>query len=88
MLRGDLQSRIVPVELESLTVEQRRTMSKLSREQDEARPTIVRALLELAAGVIKLLPTIDDSRLVHRMTDFNLVLRCVDQILNTQGKPA
>ncbi|MFF5201747.1 hypothetical protein ACFY3B_19310 [Micromonospora parva] len=86
VLRGDLQSRIVPVELESLTVEQRRTMSKLSREQNEARPTIVRALLELTAGVIRLLPTVDDSRLVHRMTDFNLVLRCVDQILNTQGE--
>ncbi|MGI5214950.1 hypothetical protein [Plantactinospora sp. CA-290183] len=86
VLRGDLQTRIVPVELESLDVEHRRAMSKLTKEQDEVRPTIVRGLLELTAAVIRMLPTVDDTRLTHRMTDFLLVLRCIDRILDTSGE--
>lgn len=86
VLRGDLQSRIVPIELRAIDEEDRAVLSDLERDQDQARPIITRALLDLADQVVRMLPTIDRGRLVHRMTDFNLVLRCVDQILGTAGE--
>lgn len=86
VLRGDLQSRIVPIELEGLDSDRRKALSDLRAEQERARPLITRALLDLTSDVIRLLPDISRENLVHRMTDFNLVLRCVDKVLGTTGE--
>jgi hypothetical protein len=86
VLRGDLQSRIVPIELGAIAEEDRAVLSDLETDQEQARPVITKALLDLTDQVIAMLPTVDRSRLIHRMTDFNLVLRCVDTILGTTGE--
>jgi len=84
-LRGDLGSRMVPIELEALTEDRRMVLSDLREAQAAARPGITRALLDLTVEVLALLPIIDRTRLTHRLTDFELVLRCVDKVLGTDG---
>jgi hypothetical protein len=86
VLRGDLQSRIVPIELEAINETDRLVLSDLETEQEQAWPAITRGLLDLTDQVVAALPAVDRSKLVHRMTDFNLVLRCVDEILGTTGE--
>ncbi|MFF0876624.1 hypothetical protein [Micromonospora aurantiaca (nom. illeg.)] len=86
VLRGDLQSRIVPIELEGLTPARRKALSDLRAEQEKARPVITRALLDLTSDVISMLPEVDRGNLTHRMTDFNLILRCIDLRLRTTGE--
>ncbi len=84
-LRGDLQSRLLRVELAPLDPERRLALTDLRDAHERALPSITRALLDLAAEVLRLLPIIDRSGLTHRLTDFELVVRCVDKALGTDG---
>lgn len=84
-LRGDLGSRMLRVELTAMDPERRLVLSDLREAQDEARPGITRALLDLTVEVLRLLPIIDRTRLTHRLTDFELVVRCIDKVLGTEG---
>jgi hypothetical protein len=84
-LRGDLGSRMVRVELQAMTTERRLVLSDLRAAQDAARPAITRALLDLLVEVLALLPVINRTGLTHRLTDFELVVRCIDKVLGTEG---
>lgn len=84
-LRNDLQSRMVRVELGALNAERRVALSDLRAAQNAALPAITRALLDLAVNVLRAWGNIDRTGLSHRLTDFLLVLRCVDVVLGTRG---
>ncbi len=84
-LRNDLQSRMVRVELHGLTPTNRRVLSDLREAQRQSLPGILRALLELTAKVIALLPVIDRTGVEHRLTDFAVVVRCLDKVLGTSA---
>ena len=86
VLRGDLQSRMVQINLEPLNTQRRMVLSDLVKLQDAARPRILHALLDLARDVLALLPAVDRGDLNHRLTDYALVVRCVDQLLGTKGE--
>lgn len=81
-VKGDLAERFVTVKLPRIT--HRRTESEYDAAWREARPEIFAALLDLAAKVHNLLPTIvvDD---LPRMADFAKVLAAVDQVMKTKG---
>lgn len=84
-LRGDLQSRMVRIELEALDPESRLALSDLRAAREQVRPSVTRALLDLTVQVLALLPVIDRTGLSTRLTDFELVLRCIDKTLGTDG---
>ncbi len=84
-LRNDLQSRMVRVELDALDAARRVALSELRAAQHAALPAITRALLDLAVDVLRAWPDVDRTGLNHRLTDFLLVLRCVDAVLGTKG---
>ncbi len=85
ILRDDLATRLVVIELLPLTPVERKADSELSREQDAARPVITRALLDLLVDVLAVLPTESALALMHRMGDFEMVLRSIDTCLGTDG---
>jgi hypothetical protein len=85
VLRNDLASRIVPGELEALTAERRVAESELAARQDEARPTITHGLFWLMSEVLKLWPDINKQNLEHRMGDYAIIVRCIDEVLGTEG---
>jgi hypothetical protein len=78
-LRGDLGERLVPVELERITPDRRRTDSELDAAFREAAPVILGALLQLAAEVLSVLPTIVVADL-PRMADFGRLLAALDKV--------
>ncbi len=85
VLRNDLQSRMVRVELDALDSGRRTALSDLRAAQDEASPRVMRALLDLAVDVLAVWDEVDRKDLTHRLTDYLLVLRCVDRVLGTTG---
>lgn len=85
VLREDLASRFVTLPLEPLNASTRLAESELQRRQDQARPRLTRALLDLMVDVLGQLPQLPSTGLTHRMGDFERVLRCVDQLLATDG---
>lgn len=78
-LRGDLGERLVPVELERITADRRRTDAELDLAFKEAAPRLFGALLELAADVLEVLPTVDVTDL-PRMADFGRLLAALDVV--------
>jgi 5S rRNA maturation endonuclease (ribonuclease M5) len=80
--RGDLAERIVAVDLRR--VESRRPEDELAAAWVAARPTILGALLKLAAAVHYRLAAVKVADL-PRMADFAKVLACVDDVLGTAG---
>ncbi|UGQ60077.1 toprim domain-containing protein [Rhodococcus pyridinivorans] len=83
-MRGDLAERSLVVNLERISPENRRTEEQLGQLWAESYPKIFGALLELAAGVKRVLPSVElDSS--PRMADFARVLAAVDQLLGTDG---
>lgn len=84
-LAGDLGSRLVKLELAPLDVSSRMALTDLREAQTLALPGITRALLDLAVQILAALPVIDRTRLTHRLTDFELTLRCIDKVLGTSG---
>ncbi|MDN5918673.1 MAG: hypothetical protein L0I76_26850 [Pseudonocardia sp.] len=85
-LRGDLASRMVKVELTPLNEGSRLAESELSARQEAIRPQVMRGLLWLAVQVLAAWPGIDKAGLAHRMGDFAIAVRCVDQVLGTTGE--
>lgn len=85
VLRNDLASRIVPGELEAITAGTRLAESELASRQEQARPTVNRGLFWLMSEVLKLWPDVDKTRLEHRMGDYAIIVRCIDQLLGTEG---
>lgn len=78
VLRGDLGSRCLVVELERIP--KRRPKSELTAEYSLLRPAIVASLLDLVVGVLRLLPSvhIDEG---PRLLDFARVCKALDAIL-------
>lgn len=81
-VRGDLAERIATVKLPRITL--RRSESEFDAEWETARPEVFTALLDLAAKVHELLPTIDVPDL-PRMADFGRLLAAVDKVMHTDG---
>lgn len=81
-VRGDLAERVATVKLPRIT--RRRAESEFEAEWEQARPEVFAALLDLAAKVHQLLPTIDVPDL-PRMADYAKVLAAVDQVMKTDG---
>jgi hypothetical protein len=83
-MRGDLAERMLPVDLDLIEEDNRRDEQELWAAWREAHPRILGALLDLAAGVIRVLPSV---RLASkpRMADFARILAAVDQLLSTNG---
>lgn len=83
-MRGDLAERSLVVNLERISPQNRRTEEQLGQLWAESYPRIFGALLDLAAGVKRVLPSVElDSS--PRMADFARVLAAVDQLLGTEG---
>ncbi len=85
VLREDLATRIVRIELEPLNPERRLPDGQLTRRQKEAQPVVTAALRDPLVDVLSLLPQESAEGLTHRMGDFEQVLRCVDHVLGTSG---
>lgn len=81
-VRGDLAERVATIGLPRITG--RRAESEFEAEWESARPAVFGALLDLAAKVHHLLPTIEADDL-PRMADFAKVLAGVDKVLNSKG---
>lgn len=83
-LRGDLADRLVLLTVERISEAGRLTERQLTRDWASSYPGLLGALLDLAAGVAGVLPSVQlDSN--PRMADFAQVLAAVDQILGTNG---
>jgi len=85
VLREDLATRVVKIELTPLDPGVRLAETELVRRQEAARPLITRFLLDLLAEVLSWLPEQPTGGLKTRMGDFEQILRCVDDILGTHG---
>jgi hypothetical protein len=83
-LRGDLADRLLPIDLHLIADRDRRLDADLEREWRAAHARILGALLDLAASVIRVLPSVRLDSL-PRMADFARVLAAVDQVLDTEG---
>lgn len=83
-MRGDLAERSLVVNLERISPQNRRTEEQLGKLWEESYPKVFAALLDLAASVKRVLPSVElDSS--PRMADFARVLAAVDQLLGTEG---
>jgi ParB-like chromosome segregation protein Spo0J len=83
-LRGDLAERMLPITLEAIGDEQRLEEDELWPRWRQAHPRLLGALLDLAASVIGVLPSVH-LETKPRMADFARILAAVDQVLNTGG---
>lgn len=83
-LRGDLADRLLTVDLSVIPAEARRQEAELQVRWQERHPYLLGAILDLAASVASVLPSVHLGS--HpRMADFARVLAAVDQILGTTG---
>ena len=80
-LAGDLAERLLPVELDPIPPEGRRSDAEIAALHDQARPAVFGALLDLLAQVLAALPTVALAEL-PRMADFARLLAALD---TTQG---
>ncbi len=83
-VRGDLADRLLPIMLEVIDAKGRRTDSALDSSWHETYPSILGAVLDLAARVLAVLPGVELDEL-PRMADFARVLQAVDEICGTNG---
>lgn len=81
---GDLAERIAAADLARIEEGARRAEADIAAAWEQARPAIMGSLLDLAAQVHQLLPTVKVDKL-PRMADFALVLAAVDQVMGTNG---
>lgn len=82
--KGDFGDRLLPINLDPISETQRLTDRSLWPRWDQAHPRILGALLDLAAGVLRVLPSVELETLT-RMADFVEVLAAVDQITGSTG---
>jgi hypothetical protein len=78
-LAGDLAERLLTIELDVIPPERRRPDAEIAALYDTARPSLLGALLDLAAEVLAALP---DVRLAElpRMADFARILGALDKV--------
>jgi hypothetical protein len=86
-LAGDLAERIIPVELQPIPDDQRRTEEEVEAAFLAAVPATLAALLDLAAQVLAELPKVRVDRL-PRMADFARILAALDQAQGWETLPA
>jgi hypothetical protein len=83
-LNGDLTDRLVPIKLEPINPDDRLTEAELENQWSTDYAVIFAGLLDLAAKVHHMLPTLERTPL-PRMADFGRVLMCVDAITGGDG---
>jgi hypothetical protein len=83
-MRGDLAERMLPIGLDTISEENRREENELWPAWQQAHPRLLSAVLDLAAGVEGVLPSLRLER-KPRMADFGRILAAVDQVLSTAG---
>jgi len=83
-LRGDLAERMLPITLEHIAEQDRREEHALWPDWEQAHPRLLGAVLDLAAGVLAMSPSVRLER-KPRMADFARVLAAVDKVLGTEG---
>ena len=86
-LRGDLGERLVPVELERIDGDQRRTDRDLNARFAAEHPSALGAMLDLVAAVLAVMPAMELEEL-PRMADFALVLASLDKVTGWRSLPA
>ncbi len=83
-LNGDLAERLLPIRLASIDGANRLEESELWPGWEAAHPRILGAVLDLAARVARVVPSVHlDTK--PRMADFAMVLAAVDVVLGTDG---
>lgn len=83
-LNGDLADRMLTIDLEVIDDADRLDEDELWPRWRETHPRILAAVLDLAASVQALLPSVSLAR-KPRMADFAKILAAVDQVLGTKG---
>ncbi|MDG9673027.1 hypothetical protein [Micromonospora sp. DH14] len=78
-LRGDLAERMLPVELERIPREKRRTEKSVRLDYEHHQGQTLGALLNLLSQVLKVLPDVQVTDL-PRMADFTRFLAALDQV--------
>ncbi len=83
-VRGDLADRLLVIDLDLISEQSRRLDADLEDRWRKAHPMVLGALLDLAAGVAGVFPSVRLER-SPRMADFARVLAAVDKVLGTHG---
>src|SRR5690606_22014662 len=83
-LNGDLADRLLPVTLERIEPSERMTEETIWADWRQAHPRLLGAVLNLAASVASILPTLELGTL-PRMAGYARILAAVDQLLGTNG---
>jgi hypothetical protein len=83
-IRGDLADRMLPIGLHLIPDEQRLEEDELWPMWKKAHPRLLGALLDLAASLIGVLPSVRLER-KPRMADFARILAATDMLLGTGG---
>jgi hypothetical protein len=86
-LAGDLAERTIPVELQPIPEEGRRTEEEVETAYAAASPATLAALLDLTAAVLAALPRVRVDRL-PRMADFARILAALDTVTGWATLPA
>lgn len=83
-VNGDLTDRLLPIHFDVIDDKARLEESELWPRWTEAHPRILGAVLDLAASVARVLPSVRlDSK--PRMADFARIVAAVDRVLGTSG---
>jgi len=85
-LRGDLGERLLLVELDPIPKSKRRPASEVMTDYEAARPAILGAILDLAAKVLAVLPTVEVKEL-PRLADYAKILAALDQVTEWETLP-
>lgn len=85
-LRGDLSERLLPIALQPIPEARRRKEAEIMRAWAAAHPRVLGAVLDLAAGTLGALPSVELTK-SPRMADFAEILAAVDLVLGTRGLP-
>ncbi|HSH60663.1 MAG TPA: hypothetical protein VK988_13690, partial [Acidimicrobiales bacterium] len=83
-VRGDLAERLLPIDLDRIADDDRLEEGEMWPRWQQDHPLILGALLDLAAGVNHVLPSVRLER-KPRMADYARVLASVDAVLGTSG---
>jgi hypothetical protein len=83
-IRGDLADRLLSINLAVIPEEQRLTETGLWPRWSEVHPSILGAVLDLAARVASVLPSVELAR-KPRMADFAQIIAATDVVLGTSG---
>ena len=83
-VRGDLTERMLPINLETISPDRRLDEQEIWPKWCEAHLRILGAVLDLAAGVMRELPSVELAS-KPRMADFARIVKAVDKVLRTDG---